>query len=89
MRRRLSFLCITFLLLAIASVAFAGAPEISTDDLKAKMDGGNIVVINPLSIIEFNNLHITDSINVPMQELKTKLPADKTIPLAFYCLGRK
>ncbi len=80
---------ISLCLLTISSVAFAGFSEISTDDLKAKMDGGNIIVVNPLSIVEFNNLHITDSVNITIQDLKAKLPADKNKPLAFYCLGRK
>ncbi len=76
-------------MLAVSGTVFAAAPEISATDLKVKMDSSNIVVVYPLSIIEFNDLHIEGSINIPMGKLKTDLPADKSTPLAFYCLGRK
>ncbi len=89
MKRCWAFLSIGLLLLAFSGTAFAGVTEISAENLKAKMDGGNIVVINPLSLIEFKNSHIKGSINIPMGQLKNKLPADMGKPLAFYCLGRK
>ncbi len=89
MRRSWAILGIVLFFLMVASTAFATAPEISTDDLKAKMDTSNIIVINPLSLIEHNNLQIEGSINIIIPDLKAKLPADKSIPLAFYCLGRK
>lgn len=89
MKRCWAFLSIGLLLLALSGTAFAGIPEISAVDLKAKMDAGTVIVINPLSLIEHNNLHIEGSINVPIPDLKTKLPADKNTTLAFYCLGRK
>ncbi len=89
MKRCWIFLCISFFVLAVSTTAFAKWSEISTADLKAKMDGGNIIVINPLSPIEFNNLHIKGSVNISSPEFETKLPADKSAPLAFYCLGRK
>ncbi len=89
MKRCWTFLCIGLLILSAASTASAKWTEIKTADLKAKMDGGNILVINPLSSIEYNNLHIEGSVNITIPALKTKLPADKGKPLAFYCLGRK
>ncbi|MCK4622422.1 MAG: rhodanese-like domain-containing protein [Desulfuromonadales bacterium] len=89
MKRCWIFLCVSILVLAVSSTAFAKWSEISTADLKAKMDGGDILVINPLSLIEYNNLHIKGSVNISNPEFKTKLPADKSAPLAFYCLGRK
>ena len=89
MNLRAICLSITILLFAVTVPVFAAVIEISTEDLKAKMDDGNLLVINPLSSIEFDNLQITGSINIPIPELKTKLPADKDLPLAFYCLGRK
>jgi len=89
MKRCWLFLCVCILVFFVSGTAFAKWTEISTADLKAKMDGGNILVVNPLSGIEFNNLHITDSVNISVPELQAKLPADKGKPLAFYCLGRK
>ena len=85
-----------FLILGIAlllgSISLAGAAgweEIKAGDLKARMDSGDVLVINPLSKIEFNDLHITGSVNIPIKSLEKKLPQDKNTTLAFYCLGRK
>ncbi len=89
MKRCWTFLCIGLLVLGVVSTASAKWTEITTADLKTKMDGGNILVINPLSSIEYNNLHIEGSVNISVPELKIKLPTDKAKPLAFYCLGRK
>lgn len=63
--------------------------EISAQELKGMMDAGKVMVINPLSRIEYNNLHIAGDVNIPLAHLTTDLPADKSKPLAFYCLGRK
>ena len=64
-------------------------PEVKTDELKQWMDAGDVLVINPLSRIEFNDLHIAGSVSIPLSKLKAELPSDKGKRLAFYCLGRK
>jgi len=75
--------------LFIASPALAADPvEVDAKYVKEMMDSGQAVVIFPLSPIEFNNLHIKGSVNLPMAQLPDALPADKNQPLAFYCLGR-
>jgi rhodanese-related sulfurtransferase len=63
--------------------------EVNAQELKAMMDAGGVFVINPLSRIEFRELAIKGSINVPLDELEQKLPKDKGAKLVFYCLGPK
>ncbi|MBE0598522.1 MAG: rhodanese-like domain-containing protein [Desulfuromonadales bacterium] len=62
--------------------------DIEAAELKKLMDTTDIVVIYPLSPLEFDSLHIVGSINIPLEELETNLPANKAQRLAFYCLGR-
>lgn len=74
--------------LIFASPAVSADPvEVSADQVKAMIDGDKATVIFPLSLIEFNNLHIQGSVNVPIAEIPADLPADKTRALVFYCLG--
>lgn len=49
----------------------------------------HVVVINALSKIEYDGLHITGSINIPVIEFRTTklLPSDKSTPLIIYCMG--
>ena len=70
----------------------ADFPVISAQELKAKMDGGEgLLLLNPLSDIEFNEGHIPGSVNIPLHTIKTtdKLPKDKNTPIIVYCLGPK
>lgn len=66
-------------------------PEIKAEQLKAKMDAGeNLLLINPLSDVEFNDRHIPGSVNIPLQKvLIAELPKDKERLIVTYCLGRK
>jgi hypothetical protein len=67
-------------------------PEITAEQLKAKIDAGeNLMLLNPLSDIEFNDKHIPGSINIPLQEIiiTENLPKDKNQLIVTYCLGRK
>ena len=63
--------------------------EIKADELKTMMDTEDVLVVFPLSKIEFNDLHIKGSVHISVEELKKKLPADKEKKIVFYCLGRK
>jgi hypothetical protein len=62
--------------------------EINAHQLKNLMDNDDILVAFPLSLIEFNHMHIEGSIHIPLEDLKQQLPADKSHKVAFYCLGR-
>lgn len=76
--------------LVINSLALAKEyTEVDAATVKKMMASADTLVIFPLSPIEFNNLHIKDSINIPIDNLETQLPDDKSIKLVFYCLGVK
>lgn len=79
-----------FVALMVAASAYAeekGYQETNAQDLKKMMDSDEVLVIFPLSPIEFNNQHIKDSVNIPIDQLEEKLPKDKSQKLVFYCLG--
>lgn len=80
-----------FLALVFGGQAFAdGYQEIGTAQVKALMaKDKNILVVFPLSKIEYDNLHIAGAVHIPIEELEKKLPADHSQPLIFYCIGEK
>lgn len=88
-----TIILVTALLLALCTPVLAASYlEIDTPLLKAMLDRDkdkNILLVYPLSRIEFNDLHITGSVNIPLDELEKKLPADRNRTLVFYCLGEK
>jgi rhodanese-related sulfurtransferase len=87
---RTAVLVTALLLTFCASLLAAPYQEIGTLLLKAMLDKDkSILLIYPLSKIEYNDLHIAGSIFIPLDELKKKLPADHARPLVFYCLGEK
>ncbi len=71
------------------SVLASKYKEISAPVVKNMLEKGDAVVINLLSRLEYDLHHITGSINIPINELKTsdKLPKDKSTPIIFYCMG--
>jgi hypothetical protein len=82
------------LLLCLAALPASAKdfPEITAEQLKAKIDAGeNLTLLNALSDIEFNDKHIPGSINIPLQEIiiTENLPKDKNQLIVTYCLGRK
>lgn len=82
---------VSMLVLALCAPTLA-APyqEIDTKLLKAMLDNDkNVLLVFPLSKLEFNDLHIAGSVNIPLADLKDKLPKDLGRPLVFYCLGEK
>lgn len=80
----------TLLLALCAPLLAATYQGIDTQLLKAMLSKDkNILLVYPLSKIEYNDLHIAGSIFIPLDELKKKLPADHARPLVFYCLGEK
>jgi rhodanese-related sulfurtransferase len=63
--------------------------EIDAKGVKKLLDAGNALVINPLTPIEFDHEHIPGSVNIPIEFLAGKLPADRKMPIVFYCIGEK
>ena len=53
--------------------------------------GDEIFILNPLSDIEFREMHIPGSVNVPLHTILTtdRLPENKDTPIISYCLGMK
>ena len=67
---------------------------ITTDELKSKMDAGlkALTLVNALSPVEFKELTIKGSINIPASKVKAGnplLPKDLSSLLIFYCKGPK
>ena len=90
MLKRMMIWSIVVAMLATALPAMAAKwQKIDAQSVKEKMDHGNPLVVFPLSRIEYNNLHIKDSVNIPLSKLAAELPADKNRELIFYCLGIK
>jgi len=81
------------LLIALTSIGWAAQfTDISAQELKAKLDSGEkLLLINPLSDIEFNEANIPGSINISIDQITSsdKLPQDKTTLIITYCLGPK
>lgn len=63
--------------------------EIEAAQLHQMMAAEEVLVVFPLSRIEFNAGHIPESVNIPLSRLPKGLPADKAHQLVFYCLGVK
>jgi len=69
----------------------ANLPVISAPEVKFMLEQGQLTLVNSLSRIEFEIQHIPGSINVPVTEMgqSDQLPADRSQPIAFYCMGRR
>lgn len=90
MKRSVVVLCGVLALLVVAFPAMAnGWTEVGAVEVKQMMEQGDPLVIFPLSRIEFNDLHIVDSLNIPLGRLEEMLPPDRNRKLVFYCLGPK
>lgn len=86
-------LALIFLLfLANKDLAAEEYTGISAPLLKHMMENDkNVLVVHVLSGIEYEMHHITGSINIPINYLEgsEKLPADKSTPIVFYCMGHR
>ncbi len=64
--------------------------DYSAEQLKRLIDSGRpVFLLNPLSEIEFNQVHIPGSVNIPVSQIRktTKLPEDKDTLIVTYCKG--
>lgn len=89
MKRTILLVLAAVLILASSAYAADSWTEVKAAEVKTMMEQANTLVIYPLSKIEYNNLHIKGSVNIPMHKLAEKLPEDKDHRLVFYCLGRR
>lgn len=95
------FAGMVFLLICLPVVAYGAAPVskwaslkfINTDELKKMYDAKeDFQLINTLSPIEFDEIAIKGSVNLPYEHINRgtqKLPDDKNSKLVFYCKGPK
>ena len=68
----------------------ADQPDLTAKELKAILDSNQkIILINPLSDIEFNEGHIPGSVNIPLHTImrSDKLPENKDTLIVTYCLS--
>jgi 3-mercaptopyruvate sulfurtransferase SseA len=66
--------------------------NLKASEVKALLDGSQeVLVLNPLSDIEYNENHIPGSVNIPLYMISSsdRLPGDKSTPIVTYCLGPK
>ena len=83
----LLLMILVLVLVFVPCIKAADIPDISTADLKSKLDAKeNMLLVNALSEIEFTLQHIPGSVNIPVGEIltTTKLPQDKQTLLVFY-----
>ena len=76
-------------LLWCPTVMASGWIEVDAHQVRRMMVEDDPLVIFPLSRIEFNDLHIEGSLNIPLGRLEEMLPPDRERKLVFYCLGPK
>ncbi|GAB6909415.1 rhodanese-like domain-containing protein [Desulfosarcina cetonica] len=86
-------LAVTLFCMIIASAAWSAEfVNLSAQELNTRMQNGEkLLVIDPLSDLEYNEGHIPGSVNIPFHLLATtdQLPADKAVAIVTYCLGPK
>lgn len=94
MGRKSSRTVILFVVLLIIHLPLNAPAEearlISVAELKTTLDSGeNIMLLNPLSDILFNEGNIPGSVNITLGEIwgSDRLPKDKETPIVSYCLG--
>ena len=74
--------------LALAGAVFflvgAGKPTISSDEAKALVRQGALL-LDVRTTGEFASGHVEGAVNIPVQELETRLPAEKDRAVVLYC----
>ena len=96
MRERIfnvSNVLIVILMLGCLTIPAQGSvqpAEISTQELKQKLDGGeDLVLVNVMPRVIHDSRHIKGSINIALGKIKTstELPKEKDKLIVFYCMG--
>ncbi len=90
LKKLLFILCLVCIPATILHAENNGFKEITAPETKLMMDENpSTLLINVLSSLEYELQHITNSISIPVNQLKNSplLPEDKDVPLIFYCMG--
>jgi hypothetical protein len=88
---RIVFLLIGFVIL-MPLHCLGDFRDLTAQELKSMLAAGHkMVLVNPLSDIEFNEGHIPGSVSIPLHTImrSDKLPKDKHTLIVTYCLGKK
>lgn len=86
------FLVLIGFILISPMTSLAGQRDLTAQQLKSLLDSGQkLLLLNPLSDIEFNEGHIPGSVNIPLHTImRTKeLPKEKDRLIITYCLSKK
>jgi predicted sulfurtransferase len=79
------------LLQAPAVIMAQNIPDLTTAELKQKIDAREkIVIIDNRTSQEYGQGHLPGAINIPPQQfgaISESLPKEKDLPLVFYCRG--
>ena len=87
-----AILNLTALVLLTPLTCSADMPDITAQELKAMLDSGQkMLLVNPLSDIEFNEGHIPGSVNIPLHTImrSDSLPQNKDSLIVTYCLSNQ
>jgi len=79
------------LLMASAEVWAQNVRDLTTVELKQKIDAREkVLIIDARTSQEYGLAHLPNAINIPPQQFNSiseSLPEDKNFPLVFYCRG--
>lgn len=90
-RTAIPFFLILLLLLGSAGVEAQDVRDLTTAELKQKIDAREkLLIIDTRTSQEYGMAHLPGAINIPPQlfnSISESLPEDKNFPLVFYCRG--
>ncbi|MCL7488817.1 MAG: rhodanese-like domain-containing protein [Desulfobulbaceae bacterium] len=90
-RTAISFFLMLLLLTASAEVWAQDIRDLTTAELKQKIDAREkMLIIDARTSQEYGLAHLPGAINIPPQQFNSiseSLPEDKAFPLVFYCRG--
>jgi rhodanese-related sulfurtransferase len=83
-------LIIAFSLLLLLPPQTQASTIVELDSMQLRnitKDKKNCLIVCPLSPIEYNDLHILGSVNIPIELLSDRLPKNRDQQIIFYCHG--
>lgn len=94
MKRHLKFIGVaaTTLALLLPCVGWCEWQDLTAKELKTMLDSGReVVLLNPLSDLEFNEGYIPGSINVPLHTIMRSeaMPEKMDALIVTYCAGKQ
>lgn len=87
-----TILVLTGLIFFLPLTGLAGWQDLTAQQLKSILDSDReVVLLNPLSDLEFNEGHIPGSINIPLHTIMRSkaFPENRDTLIVTYCLSKK